>query len=137
MNSLSWLIYGAEVVANLKPMLFGLMPVGLIGGASAAVIGSLMVIDPLDDTMEKRGHEVRGYAKPLFVMALAGAFGSAILPSKDSVMLIVASQVGEQVINSKQAQELGGDAGALAADSLRLLRKYVNEQLDEKPEASN
>lgn len=51
-------------------------------------------------------------------------------------MLIVASQVGEQVINSKQAQEIGGDAGALAADSIRLLRKYVNEQLDEKPEAS-
>lgn len=65
MNSLSWLIYGAEVVGNLRATATVLVPVGLIGGAATAFIGAMMTASRIDAATEELGSKVRSYAKPL------------------------------------------------------------------------
>lgn len=137
MNSLSWLLYGANVASNAGVFLtMGATILG-IGGVCAFVVGA-MIRDFASDFRDQKkedsaaeGKKLQSYSPKLFLAAAIFAGLSVVVPSKDTLMMIAASEVGETVIASAAAQELGGEAGALATDSLKLLRKYVTEQLGE------
>lgn len=135
MNSVSWLIYAAEVSENIK-WTFGLL------GTACGITGIVMVVAGAakrdfaqfdSDPRPARDYGISLQAKsPPWFIAMAALWAlSAPLPSKQTLMMIGVSEVGETIIASKQAQDIGGEAGALASDSLKLLRKYVNEQLGE------
>lgn len=141
MNSLSWLIYAAETINNLKLScsIFGL--VGIVGGTAAFCMSPLT--EPFiwsSDTKEEIAAKkaipetVRKVAKAVMITAVPLFLIAQVLPSKNTIMLIAASQFGENILSTPEAQKIGGEAGALATDSLRVLRKFINEQLDEKSE---
>lgn len=124
MNSLSWLLYGADVFGNLRGASAAVLIIGGIGVALSPIgfmIADLGPEDWLDSAKRLAG-------KFIFVGALAALF-LVVTPSRNTIMLIAASEVGETVLASPQAQQIGGEAGELAADSLRVLRKFINEQL--------
>lgn len=125
MNGLSWLIYGSEVAGNLRVA-------AIIGLAAGGVVGFIMPPKGAEwfEAPPFGGFTRRG---PWLAIAAAAALLVAV-PSKNTIMLIAASQVGETVLASKDVQAIGGEAGALATDSLKLLRKYVTEQLGEADE---
>lgn len=77
---------------------------------------------------------LRGVARLMSVIFPLCLLFWIVTPSKNTIMLIAASEVGETVLTSEKAQEIGGEAGALATDSLRVLRKFINEQLGEAAE---
>lgn len=54
-----------------------------------------------------------------------------LVPGRNTVLLIGASQVGEQIIQLQEVQEFGGDIGALASDTITLLRQVVSDQIGE------
>lgn len=125
MNGLSWLLYAADLSQNLQ----------VVGGFmifAAAILGFLL--PPKGSDMFGEGHHgpFMGFARaPVVALLLVGVCLVAVLPSRNTVMLIAASEIGETVITSDSAKEISGEAGQLASDSLRLLRKYVSEQLDD------
>lgn len=125
MNSLSWLLYLAEVSDSAK----GILIIMAIAGVFALVFSWMPFMfrdeDPGDwvkwlMTVPKRSAWIVALGVVIFVLA----------PSRNTIMLIAASEVGETVLASEQAQQIGGEAGALAKDSLSVLRKFINDQLE-------
>jgi hypothetical protein len=129
MNSLSWLLYGADVASSLKGTALPVAIFGVIGGVLGGGFGYMMKAAPLDDTMEATAPHVIGAARLCLTFGLVAMLISPFIPSRNTIMLIAASEVGETVLASPEAQQIGGEAGALATDSLRVLRKFINEQL--------
>lgn len=137
MNQLSWLLYAAETFNGLKGfLLIGLVPALVVSALVVALSVPLWSLDVYswdsDDTKErKRGWPSKAWKiirRVLTAIAIIIPIG-LMIPSKDTLMLIAASEVGETVLASEKAQEIGGEAGALASDSLKLLRKFITDQL--------
>lgn len=137
MNSLSWLLYGADVSEGLRWVtLFSMIVCGLIIAGSIAGFFAM-----LDDGTADEGYQsfmkwmgkVWGLFVPIFLVSMLVFI---LTPQRNTIMLIAASEVGETVLASSQAQTIGGEAGELAVDSLRVLRKFINDQLDEPSEGT-
>lgn len=131
MNSLSWLLYAADVSEGARWVTLFLMVISGIASAGSVVVW-LAVMD--DRPNEKQQEEVSTWVRrvwwrfaPLFIACMLVFI---VVPQRQTLMLIAASEIGETVLASPQAQAIGGEAGELAADSLRVLRKFINEQLD-------
>jgi len=129
MNSLSWLLYAAEVTEGIKGtvILFA-----VVGGF--ALVFSWMPFLLSDDSPADWGKWLGGLPRRFGLWVILACLVFVALPSKNTIMLIAASEVGETVLSSTQAQQIGGEAGALATDSLRVLRKFINDQLEEANE---
>lgn len=130
MNSLSWLLYAAEVAEGLKTTAAVVAGVGIVGISVGLFFALISRFDEYGDG----GEFGAAYFKVLPKLGMAVGLilvCALIIPSRQTLMLIAASEVGETVLASKEAQQIGGEAGQLATDSLRLLRKYVSEQLAE------
>lgn len=132
MNSLSWLLYAADAFPRISGSVGAIAFLSGIGVAIAGVVvGIIKVVSVADEAEVPAGvlpaaWSVLRSATAVFLLALTVWF---VVPSRDTVMLIAASEVGETVLASERVQEIGGEAGALATDSLRVLRKFINEQL--------
>lgn len=135
MNQLSWLLYLADVAGNAGVAAW----LGIVGCAIAAVVfvvSGAFIRDFAEfkrdpDAVIAQGKALQRKAIPLIAVAGVILAVGVLVPSRSTIMLIAASEVGETVLASKDVQSIGGEAGALATDSLKLLRKYVTEQLGE------
>lgn len=138
MNSLSWLIYAADIVRNVG---FLFATFGVLGGVAGAALIMLSIVPNREryQTGERiYEYEYRnvypmahvrpwgmGIALFFFVMLMSSVF----LPSKEAVYMIAASQLGEHIVQLEEVQSLGGDMGGLAKDTIDLLRQQIQEQL--------
>lgn len=120
MNNLSWFLYLADVLSNLQVFLFlsGLF-VLLAGGFGCLVLWE--------------EYEVRWPMSIVIPLSFLLLLGSIVIPSKETMYAIAASQVGETIIQLEEVQSLGGDVGGLASDTIELLRQNIQEQLTQKP----
>ena len=114
MNELSWLIYGADVIPSLGVgfTVLAIVPfIFLAGGNLASSIenGRLMHLKI----------NVGLVAALVVFMSLAIA-----IPSKQTFMLIAASEYGEQLAQTEQARETGGKA-------YKALQKWLDDYLKE------
>lgn len=125
MNSLSWLLYGADVTQGLRVAAI----ICLVGIGIAA-----FALPPKGVTPFSGDHApFSGLARPSVWVCFALCMTVLVFtPSRNTIMLIAASEVGATVLASTEAQQIGGEASALATDSLRVLRKFINEQLNEE-----
>jgi len=112
MNSLSWLLYFAGIAGPLSSALNQLAVIMLLGFAAAVVAGlityastSTSSYDDEDDRKTKA--QIRGvvnkYAKILpkwLALPLICMVVSSVIPPKETLYLIAASEVGEQVVTS-------------------------------------
>lgn len=137
MNSLSWLLYAADVAGTIKTS-GGLLAVFGLAGAVCAYPASFMAGETWSWNTEEenavaraRPAQIQKVAKSVAIASLVVLGIGALLPSRNTIMLIAASEVGETMLASEEVQRLGGEAGALAKDSLTVLRKFITEQLDE------
>lgn len=130
MNSISWLLYGAEVTGNLRGVLIGgAVASGMAAGGCAVIAGVIRGSYCPDEDEIANSKWLLARARPLATACVLLAVLAAAMPSRGTVLLIAASELGESVLTSEQAQQIGGEAGVLASDSLRVLRKFINEQL--------
>lgn len=135
MNSLSWLLYAADVAQGIK-VGGGIAATFMVVGGVAAMPMSFLAGETYyfyteDEKEEARARPgiIRDVAKKVIIGGVILLSVGAVLPSRTTIMLIAASEVGETILASPQAQEIGGEAGELATDSLRVLRNFINEQL--------
>lgn len=140
MNSLSWLLYAADVADNIKTTGGMVAVFSTIGGLAAFGLSFILAepfsFDSEETKAEKRGvgKAIRATSKTFIIIGVSLITIGTLLPSRETMMLIAASEVGETVLASDQAQKIGGEAGALATDSLKVLRKFINDQLGEAAE---
>lgn len=129
MNTLSVLLYLADLAGNITGLAVAAL---IILGLSLAFswMPFLFADKSPSDWTGWLASTLRRLILPIGICAVI----ISLMPSRNTIMLIAASEVGEAALASEQAQEIGGEAGQLATDSLRVLRKFINDQLEEPAE---
>jgi hypothetical protein len=116
MNTLSWLIYAAEVAGNLR---------GVVIAASLLSSGLIAVCVLNNGINADFGTAEKGsWMRPLrflWVTAIL-AIVAAVMPTTRTIYMIAASEAGETVVTSPDAIEMMGDLKAI-------IKKRLKEEL--------
>lgn len=128
MNSLSWLLYLADVIGNVQGLLVTLSLVSGVGLVLWLVIGQLNIDSdwefPKADKQTRSAKHAKKVFKYLWVPVIA-AFVAAIIPARETIYLIAGSEAGEAVVTSEEGKEILND-----------IREVIKGQLDAlKPQA--
>lgn len=113
MNDLSWLIYAAGVVGNIQAVLI------IMSTLSACVVGLMVLFVAMDESYDPK---MRGSARKsarLFWIPVACALVASLLPSSRTIYMIAASEIGETVVTSPDAQEMLSDLKAIIKKRLK------------------
>jgi len=105
MNSLSWLMYTADVVAGIGGALALIVILG-IGAVALRVIWSMVTYSNYEDDQSLTAGKST-VVKALTVVLIALLI-DVLVPSKETVYLIAASEVGEQVVTSEEGKRVLG-----------------------------
>jgi len=123
MNTLSWLIYMSSVLPSLSTFLAFTC---LIAGFIFIIFFIIAIVSHIDGHDENISDlRARAVSKPL--AKIAGAYLlvvgiiTAMIPSQKTVLLIAASEVGEQVIKSKQFSDT-------LDPSMEFIQQWVKKQ---------
>lgn len=118
MNTLSWMIYAADALGNVKGLL---MAIGIISLAVGLIAMMVLAIGGADGDVEPGS-----WKKPLrfsWIPIASGLF-AAVLPSSTTVYMIAASEAGEAIVTSQDGKEMLSDVQSL-------IRKKLKEALAE------
>ena len=116
MNSLSWLIYLSELVSHLGSFF------NTVGFAGLIIVAGVYLTTLINDgVVWKNG-------KYWILIPIGALFIGSFIPSKQTVMMIAASQYGEKILESRAVKELTDPA-------LDLLKNWIISE-NEKIKAS-
>lgn len=105
MNSLSWLLYFGDVVGSVNAVISILVLLTILSG-----IGLLMfaIIETPWCEEQKKEHfkTVKGWASTWLKVVGVVYFVGVLFPSKQTVYMIAASELGEEVITSETGKKL-------------------------------
>jgi hypothetical protein len=118
MNSLSWFLYLADVLDRIGFVFFLLSLI--FSFISLFVLIAFAVWTADEDKNAERSYKSLRWV-PLTTVFFF--FLTAIIPSKDTIYLIAASEAGEMVVNTPEAKEVMSD-----------LKEILNIQLDKLKE---
>lgn len=125
MNTLSWLLYAADAAGSLKAVLgaFSIMSaVAIVLAFGAAVISGAIGEMEDDDDTRRFSRSMRDVIKSVLPFIVISTAIWAALPSSQTIYVIAASEVGEQIIASPDAAEMMGDVKAI-------IKKRLKEEL--------
>lgn len=116
MNDLSWFLYFADVVGNLRPTL-GVCTV--FAGFATAILSTTLIAtsDGYSNEVNLTTKKVLRIVAPFFIVILLVA---TLIPSRETVYMIAGSQAGEFVVNSPEGKEILGD-----------IKEVIKHQLEE------
>lgn len=147
MNSLSWILYLSEVSDTGRWFCFLIAVLSIIGtivgfcfwvqfGSDAEKLEDEIKVRPNVETLKSNLVSMQANAagsktvfRRMVIVFLFFFLIATILPSKNTLYLIAASQVGEQVLTSDPAKAIGGEIGGVATDTMKLLRDYLQKQV--------
>lgn len=128
MNSLSWLIYAADVVGRAGAM-FVMAGVGLlIAGVVTSIVGrttwSYYGVGPEERAESEKFRKSLAKTGPrLITLGLVLFLSSAMIPSRSTIYMIAASEIGETVVTSPDAVEMMGDLRTIIKSKLKEMTK--------------
>jgi len=122
MNTISWMIYGFEVILNLAEIFQGLAALILISCVLTILATTLAIYDGgWDEDAETKFAKSRKLAIKLLIIPLVLIFIGAFIPSKSTLYMIAGSEIAEAGYTS----EMGGKVG-------QLVEQKINELLVEE-----
>lgn len=117
MNSLSWFLYGIDVIANLRT----LACVVLAGTSVCWILLNVSVAITEGDTLKWPDFK-KWWTRGVVAMVVCGIAVSA-LPSSNTMYAIAASQVGEKIAQSETVQ-------GIASDATKALQQWIKRQIE-------
>lgn len=123
MNSLSWFLYFADVVGNLRPA-FGVCSV--FTGLATVILSVILIAtsDGYNEQVHLTTKKVIKIVAPFFVVILLVA---TLIPSRETVYMIAGSEAGEFVVTSPEGKEILGDIKEVIKHQLKELKGKNNE----------
>ena len=122
MNNLSILLYLADVAGNIGWIFNMLFAISIFSVLVALVVGGVMTEEA---TSEKDWKIWRRWLISSIGLSFSASLASALIPSKETVYAIAASETGEEVLNS--------GVGTRATKALEAwLDKQIEEQTKEQ-----
>jgi sensor domain CHASE-containing protein len=116
MTSLSWFIYFASLVDSISTV-FGLAAIILVVLFGFTFILNFMMNDDVHhsdkETLQKNYEYVKSIRRPLYWLVPIFIFISIVVPSRDTLILIAASEIGQKVVFSEQVQNALSPSGEL------------------------
>lgn len=113
MNSLSWMIYAAEVLGRLSEAGVG---VTIFGGIFALVaVPGTLIAERDGDLDPDLGRKIRRF----WVVPLVGFIVAILAPSQQAIYMIAASEAGETVISTPEAREVFNDLKTIIKGKLK------------------
>ena len=116
MNSLSWIIYAADVLGELKTGMAILSAIGCIVVVAAFIVGNAKwsYYSWHDQEARERSEafrlKIQSFGKVWVLFAMVCLLGiSALIPQSKTLYMIAASEAGETVVTSPEAKEMLGD----------------------------
>lgn len=117
MNSLSWFLYLIDVVSNVKTM-----AVGFLVAAGFAWVGLNISVPVTEGEVLEWGDFKKWWTRGVVIIAVCGALVS-VLPSKNTMYAIAASEVGERVVKSETVQ-------GITTDATKALHQWIKRQIE-------
>lgn len=105
MNTLSWLLYLAEVSERISTMGMFLTVSGAIVFAVFGFFHMLIPSSEMSDSFRVQAPKARNVGAAVFFLSLIGL----LFPSQDTIYLIIASEAAEVVATNDTTQALLGD----------------------------
>lgn len=146
MNTLSWVIYLVGFVEKIGlhisvPLVFS-FAIGIISGIGFVFLKFFKADEPniyygdnaeaklkkhldFSDTMLAFSGKIFKYAAAIWVFF---AFVNVVVPTKQIMILIAASEVSETVITSEAAQKTLNEVGGVGAEAIGLLKTYIAKE---------
>jgi formate hydrogenlyase subunit 3/multisubunit Na+/H+ antiporter MnhD subunit len=126
MNTLSWLIYLADICDNLNKFFAIIGVLQLLGGLILfGVYANYMADKEFWRGRRGESQEIKQkYNKIVYAIPLVGLimiFFSTLIPDKNTVMYIAASEYGQSIIMNKQVQDLTNPA-------FELLKEWIKNE---------
>lgn len=114
MNTLSWLLYLSSVVGSLKVVSAIIIVVGILG----FFIVLMLIGDAFDDNQLK---QLQSIIKKIVAGVIISAIICVFIPPRSTMYAIIASEMGEQALETPLAQK-----------TLKLIEQYLDSNLKEK-----
>lgn len=134
MNSLSWILYFVDVTYQVQGLLIVVMIVGwMIYAIWRAFVGiwadSSWSSDEAGVVEKKKKAQLLPVfpSKWYFVATIVVSLLLTLIPSKETVYMIAASEAGEYVVNTPEAQEMLGDLKSILKMQLRKLEAEAGQ----------
>jgi len=136
MNSLSWLIYLAGVTDSLSNFLKFLTCVLFV----LCVILTLLSVALLNTTGLSEKEKVtqaaaqkvcKRYAILIFVVFFCFGLLVNVLPNRQTVLLIAASEIGERAMNSEKMAKINDKVVSVIDPSVELLNVWIAKQTED------
>lgn len=134
MNSLSWILYFVDVTYQVRGLLIAVMIVGWILYVIWRLfvgIWSSEIFSSDEEAVAERKRKAQLLpvlpSKWYFAATIAVSLLLTLIPSKDTVYMIAASEAGEYVVNTPEAQEMLGDLKNILKMQLRKLEAEAGQ----------
>mgnify|MGYP006300874419 CR=1 FL=1 len=121
MNNLSWALYLTDVCQSLSNAAAAITLVS----AMAAAIAAVFYFASMDCAAPKVTALALSAMRKLIPTCFVSMLVMIVVPSKETMRMILVSEYGERLYNSKDGQEIINPAK-------ELLKRYIQEQLDAK-----
>lgn len=125
MNNISWLVYAAEVLPSLSDWLVNISLAAGLAVAAFFLFSMVVGVEESYHSEETKASkaEVRSSAwaslRKFIPWVVAGCLLSVFIPSKTTIYMIAASEIGETVVTSPEAQEMLGDLKSIIKKRLK------------------
>lgn len=123
MNSLSWMIYIADVAKSFGTFLG---EVGSFFSALGIALGIVRVCVSVFNGDKEALSFLESTARTFMALIIIGPLlwaGSLLVPSRDAILMISASQMGQKIYENPGAQEIFGDVKEILTNELRKLKE--------------
>jgi hypothetical protein len=127
MNSLSWLIYIVEIGNNLSVVCILIAVSSLILTALIWFAG-LMVEADLRKPFPQRCKQILKWSIPICMIS---GMLAVFMPSRETVLLIAASEIGERALHTDSIQAMGNKLNSVVDPSVELLNTWIRKQTQE------
>ena len=117
MNNLSWFIYIAQVSDGIRDLFLALSITGLIAVVGYLVMGTIIA------SAEADAWSPQVPRASFFAMALAGLIVGNLIPKKETMYAIAASEVGERLVKTETVSEIADEA-------TKALRSWIKKQIE-------
>lgn len=120
MNSLSWLIYVADIVGNIK-VIGALIIIMMIASSIMFLMSFPWESDCYGDDVELP-RRARKISAKVFILCIIGTILSIFIPSSKTIWLIAGSEIGENVLAKPETQEVLGDVYTIIQSKVKELK---------------
>lgn len=129
MNSLSWFIYLADVLHNLGNTMATVAFAGIFISAMGTVLYIIVSLTAADKTDRDSEWAIKFLptAKVMYRVWMAvwvvSVLLHSLLPSRNTMYMIAASEAGQMIIDNKGTQEIVGDLKDIITDKLKKMKE--------------